>query len=424
MSDDGTNASGAPVLSRCLTIRNRRGLHARAAAKFVSLAERFGADVEVVKDGQSVPARSIMGLMMLGAGHRRVHRVARRGLGCQGSPRGVDRPHRVRLRRAGLSRCPFRERRATSNAPGSWRRAVPPAPPERRLAGIAVSPGIAIGPVFGAAEPRAVVVRQKIAAADIAARDRPAGRRRAAIAQATAKLRARLGVLPEDSQAEIAPLLDAYLQMVGPSRLLRGARRRIDRDAGQRRDRGDGRQRGDRRRHPRHGRRRRRPRRPQAPRRRGARDRPPPACATSPAPRSAALPACRKARCWSARGCARPTPRCSIPRAWPASPPTRAAREGHTAIMLRALGVPAVLGVAGLSAGRRGRATPWSWTAPPARSSLNPSPATLAAARRARRRLRPRAASSWPAAPPARRSRSTARRSSCRPTWKSRPSCR
>jgi phosphocarrier protein len=68
MSDDGSNASGVPVLNRRLTIRNRRGLHARAAAKFVSLAERFGAEVEVVRDGTSVPARSIMGLMMLGAG--------------------------------------------------------------------------------------------------------------------------------------------------------------------------------------------------------------------------------------------------------------------------------------------------------------------------------------------------------------------
>ena len=68
MSGDGTNASDAPVLTRCLTIRNRRGLHARAAAKFVALTERFGAAVDVVKDGQSVPARSIMGLMMLGAG--------------------------------------------------------------------------------------------------------------------------------------------------------------------------------------------------------------------------------------------------------------------------------------------------------------------------------------------------------------------
>ncbi len=61
-------AQSGPVLTRSLTIRNRRGLHARAAAKFVTLAERFGASVEVVKDGQSVSARSIMGLMMLGAG--------------------------------------------------------------------------------------------------------------------------------------------------------------------------------------------------------------------------------------------------------------------------------------------------------------------------------------------------------------------
>jgi phosphocarrier protein HPr len=60
--------SAAPVLSRTVTIRNLRGLHARAAAKFVALAERFGAEVEVFKDGQSVSARSIMGLMMLGAG--------------------------------------------------------------------------------------------------------------------------------------------------------------------------------------------------------------------------------------------------------------------------------------------------------------------------------------------------------------------
>jgi phosphocarrier protein len=47
---------------------NKRGLHARAAAKFVALAERFGASVDVVRDGQAVSARSIMGLMMLGAG--------------------------------------------------------------------------------------------------------------------------------------------------------------------------------------------------------------------------------------------------------------------------------------------------------------------------------------------------------------------
>ena len=63
-----SDPSGAPVLTRLVQITNKRGLHARAAAKFVTLAERFGASVDVVRDGQSVPARSIMGLMMLGAG--------------------------------------------------------------------------------------------------------------------------------------------------------------------------------------------------------------------------------------------------------------------------------------------------------------------------------------------------------------------
>lgn len=58
----------APVLTRTVEIVNKRGLHARAAAKFVAIAEKFGASVEVLRDGQSVSARSIMGLMLLGAG--------------------------------------------------------------------------------------------------------------------------------------------------------------------------------------------------------------------------------------------------------------------------------------------------------------------------------------------------------------------
>jgi phosphocarrier protein len=60
--------TSSTALTRKVTIVNRRGLHARAAAKFVTMAERFGASVEVARDGQSVSARSIMGLMMLGAG--------------------------------------------------------------------------------------------------------------------------------------------------------------------------------------------------------------------------------------------------------------------------------------------------------------------------------------------------------------------
>ena len=56
------------VVSRVVEIVNRRGLHARAAARLVNTAERFSATVDVLRDGQVVSARSIMGLMMLGAG--------------------------------------------------------------------------------------------------------------------------------------------------------------------------------------------------------------------------------------------------------------------------------------------------------------------------------------------------------------------
>jgi phosphocarrier protein HPr len=50
-----------------ILIKNRKGLHARASAKFVRCAELFDADVRVLKDSHVVDATSIMGLMMLGA---------------------------------------------------------------------------------------------------------------------------------------------------------------------------------------------------------------------------------------------------------------------------------------------------------------------------------------------------------------------
>lgn len=50
-----------------MLITNKRGLHARAAAKFVQCLADFDAEIEVSKDGQAVSGRSIMGLMMLAA---------------------------------------------------------------------------------------------------------------------------------------------------------------------------------------------------------------------------------------------------------------------------------------------------------------------------------------------------------------------
>ena len=55
------------AVSRQVEITNKRGLHARASAKFVTLASEIDAKIEVEKDGNRVCGTSIMGLMMLGA---------------------------------------------------------------------------------------------------------------------------------------------------------------------------------------------------------------------------------------------------------------------------------------------------------------------------------------------------------------------
>ncbi|MDB5525890.1 MAG: phosphate transporter permease [Rhizobium sp.] len=55
-------------LEKELLIVNKRGLHARASAKFVQTVEIFDADIRVSKDGMTVGGTSIMGLMMLAAG--------------------------------------------------------------------------------------------------------------------------------------------------------------------------------------------------------------------------------------------------------------------------------------------------------------------------------------------------------------------
>ena len=75
MSDDDASPEsqiGASVpsgaVSRELPIINKRGLHARASAKFVQMVERFNAEVWVTRGGETVGGTSIMGLMMLSAG--------------------------------------------------------------------------------------------------------------------------------------------------------------------------------------------------------------------------------------------------------------------------------------------------------------------------------------------------------------------
>jgi phosphotransferase system enzyme I (PtsI) len=250
--------------------------------------------------------------------------------------------------------------------------------PERRLSGIAVVHGVAIGPVFGADEPAATVVRGSIACEQVTCETT---RLDAAIAQSRKqllKLRARLAVLPEASQDEIAPLLDGYLKMIGPSRLIRGARERISDklvtaetavadeaeaiaaaimavpsdDDGQRRRADEVREIG----------------------RRLLRN-----LSRTPFRSFAGLPAGAVLVCESLR----PADAALLDPSRLAGVATdEGGADGHTAIMLRALGVPAVLGVSGLSqAVAPGETVVLDGEA--GTVVVNPSAATLATARRA-----------------------------------------
>jgi phosphocarrier protein len=67
------------MVQREFTIQNKLGIHARPAAQFVKAASRFTSEIRVEKDGEEVDGKSIMGLMMLAAGHGSVITVVAEG---------------------------------------------------------------------------------------------------------------------------------------------------------------------------------------------------------------------------------------------------------------------------------------------------------------------------------------------------------
>ena len=71
------------AINRTVRIGNRRGLHARASAKFVNLASQLDASIEVEKDGNKVCGTSIMGLMMLGAAMGDSITISATGIGAE-----------------------------------------------------------------------------------------------------------------------------------------------------------------------------------------------------------------------------------------------------------------------------------------------------------------------------------------------------
>lgn len=72
------------LVEQTVQIRNRRGLHARAAAKFVKLVEQHRADVKVLKDDMEVCGSSIMGLLMLSASINTSIKIAVTGANADG----------------------------------------------------------------------------------------------------------------------------------------------------------------------------------------------------------------------------------------------------------------------------------------------------------------------------------------------------
>jgi phosphocarrier protein HPr len=80
MNDSTADKPQTGAISRVIEIINKKGLHARASAKFVQTAERFEAAVTVTRGSETVGGTSIMGLMMLAAGPGTVITIAATGV--------------------------------------------------------------------------------------------------------------------------------------------------------------------------------------------------------------------------------------------------------------------------------------------------------------------------------------------------------
>ena len=113
------SATEGGLLHRDLTIVNKRGLHARAAARFVQTAERFEAEITVTKDSTTVGGTSIMGLMMLAAGPGSVIRVSAEGTDAEAALAALAELVDGHVRRRGVGRASGLPRR---RRPYSFRR--------------------------------------------------------------------------------------------------------------------------------------------------------------------------------------------------------------------------------------------------------------------------------------------------------------
>jgi phosphotransferase system enzyme I (PtsI) len=103
-----------------------------------------------------------------------------------------------------------------------------PAAAERHFTGLPIGAGIAIGPAYLIEDQTPTLVHRPIPADGVEAELLRLDDAIAKSRRQLGKLRAQLAMLPAEGQAELEPLIDAYMQMIGPSRLLRGARKRVE----------------------------------------------------------------------------------------------------------------------------------------------------------------------------------------------------
>ncbi len=84
-----TKKKKAESLEQEVTIKNRLGLHARPAALFVQMANKFKSDISVIKDREEVNGKSIMGIMMLAAGQGTVLKIRADGADAEAALKAI-----------------------------------------------------------------------------------------------------------------------------------------------------------------------------------------------------------------------------------------------------------------------------------------------------------------------------------------------
>ena len=103
-----------------MEVRNKRGLHARASAKFVTLASQIDAAIEVEKDGTKVCGTSIMGLMMLGAAMGDTITISATGLGAEQAVEQLVALVEARFHEEGVTLAVPAERPGSPPSPIRW----------------------------------------------------------------------------------------------------------------------------------------------------------------------------------------------------------------------------------------------------------------------------------------------------------------